>query len=469
MSKHFNTIATNTANPNIKLSGAVKIATANAAAALPTNGHRVSKLPQKKRTREDDDEPPAMDEDEELAVNMSRVPGEQLESLGDSTDEDDDDDDDDDELGATRQKPKKRGNAAADDDDQEEADEGAANGDEEAAPAQESNADNDPDADEDPLAEDEPKKKTSKRAAAPADGTTAAKPKQKRAPRTTPDAPLRAQNVAAMKTMRTSENYKLEELAKLAKCAAVVVLVDYFNDRKSSLEIDGNLWGLLVVLHGTNQVPQDQTLQLPPPIDLQWMANGIIKLQSNFSLLLERVFTIDEPIRVFRDTFLRDAIAVVDIGIDPTLKGDTPVRCEMVRAAVPASTTTRLQITHKDADTPVQTIVIASPFSFLAQSLFFTMRLPEHCFALAAFRCGQRLKNEKDYIPGVTKKYKAIEKMLDDPIEDNKISKKIYNSVKKAVEQFGTANEKFTKVRKTIIANADIGDAEPVAHIEFAE
>lgn len=298
-----------------------------------------------------------------------------------------------------------------------------------------------------------------------ADKQQQTKPKKQRALRTQPDTQTRAQNKTALKALKMARCFTVDEVVMpTAVAVAAVVLIDSYSEIESS-ETAG-LWAALT--HVSAASPAADIAKYDPKIagvDWKSVPSQLIGLRGDLDNLLSRAMDCDRDLRDFRDTFLHQARSIEVLARDPTIADKAPLFCEMVRAAVPAETTCRLEIAFENAATPKQTIVVASNFKDLIRAVLFVMRLPTAMHELVQTPI-TTLK--KSLVPGKDTVQQAIETALSGTGEKSACGL-IKAKIKALGRHIGDSPSKFETTRKTqLVAETVVAAAEPSAgHIHF--
>lgn len=397
-------------------------------AAAPTNGMRVAKLAKNKQSAV----APSPDDDEALRPLMRE--NEHLSDIDDVSSNDD---------------------RVA---DQDESDGEAANGLEDADGADAGNRaydNDDPEVDPDPDAEVRRVAGVGAADAARAQAVVKSKtPRKPRKPRAAPDPPERQQNITALKGLRGDKSgvdvYAKEALHPLVECAVVVAILDFYEGRRSSLALD-NLWGALTTVVASNRVASipHENFGLPEHLALPKIATQIGILASRLNMLATTAVSVDKEANQFRITFLAGATSISwqSLGDPAATAGAEPVHCEMVQAAVPASSAARLEITYADPSTKPQQITVASKFVPLIEAMLLTMRLPETVYGLVAGRLSHKSKANASV---GKQKCVALAVALSDQTSQNVVAITA-QAVNKAVTHLSALPTKFNDVRKTIV------------------
>jgi hypothetical protein len=306
---------------------------------------------------------------------------------------------------------------------------------------------------------------------APATAGAPAKAPKKRAARAAPDQPSRTQNVTALRNLKQGENYKKDNLLSIAQSIAAITAIDFYNKTPSSYTPD-NLWGIMTVLAAANSL-NESSFGLHN-FSLKQAAERVADLKGRFKLLIDRVVAADPDVALFRDTFLNEVAALVDIGRDESVDAKAPVRCEMVRALLPSEATTRLEITYVGDVASKQTISVAAKMVPLIQKLVFVARLPMACYE-TALKVLHKKATSREYVAGKTKIKEAVSMVLAET-GDTSIVKTTQSALMKTITDLSTSPNKFNEVRKLIVKDvdgiavdtpaADVADGQ--AEIEFA-
>ena len=288
----------------------------------------------------------------------------------------------------------------------------------------------------------------------------AAKPAPAKKSRAAAEPSQRNATIKAIADLRNSSNYNSNGLSDIARSIAVITAIDFYRKTPSSFEGD-NAWGAMLALAAANQVPPTDCGVTG--FNLCTASNHVAALTSRFQLLVQRVCDADREVAAFRDTFLKEAESVVVVGRDESIDAAAPVRCEMVRALLPADQTKHVIITYAAAvKTKPQTVCVAAKFAPLVQKLVFVARLPAALYEVThAYLIGKKNIKHSHYVAGETKIASAIERTLS-VTSKGSLAAELTKQINGAFFEFLGTPKKFDVVRKTILKDV-LGMSQPAA------